>query len=46
MPYTEALRVDREQRTVVDQIMRVEGIERKLDSPEVEHVIDRLMAVR
>jgi kynurenine 3-monooxygenase len=46
MPYTEALRVDREQRTAVDQIMRVEGIERKLDSPEVEHVIDRLMSVR
>jgi kynurenine 3-monooxygenase len=46
MPYTEALRVDSEQRTVVDQIMRVEGIERKLDSPEVARVMDSLMAVR
>jgi kynurenine 3-monooxygenase len=46
MPYTEALRVDREQRTLVDQLMHMEDIERKLDSPEVDRVIDSLMAAR
>jgi kynurenine 3-monooxygenase len=46
MPYTEALRVDREQRTMVDQLMCLEGIERRLESPEVERVIDGLMAAR
>jgi hypothetical protein len=46
MPYTEALRVDREQRTLVDQLMCVEGIERKLESVEVAREIDDLMAAR
>lgn len=46
MPYTEALRVDREQRTMVDQLMGLEGIERKLESTEVNRAIDGLMAAR
>ena len=46
MPYTEALRTEREQHTLVEQVMRVEGIEHKLNSGEVDQVIDGLMAAR
>jgi kynurenine 3-monooxygenase len=44
MPHAEALRIDREQRAIVDEIMCVEGIEGKLNSAEVETLIDKLMA--
>lgn len=46
MPYTEALRIDREQREVVERIMSVEGVGLKLGSFEVERLIDGLMAAR
>ena len=46
MPYTEALRVDREQRAIVEQIMSVKEVEKKLNSVEVNQVINTLMATR
>jgi kynurenine 3-monooxygenase len=46
MPYTEALRTEREQYALVEQLMRVEDIEHKLNSGEVDHLIDGLMAAR
>lgn len=39
MPYTEALRIDREQRALVDRILTLEGIQDRLDSPEFERLI-------
>jgi kynurenine 3-monooxygenase len=44
MPYTEALRIDREQRAIVERVMSVEGVGLKLGSFEVERLIDSLMA--
>lgn len=46
MPYTEALRVDREQRAIVEQILSVKEVEKKLNSVEVNHLISTLMAAR
>ena len=46
MPYIEALRIDREQRAIVDRIMSVEGIEQKIFSAEVDRLIEELMASR
>jgi kynurenine 3-monooxygenase len=46
LPYTEALRCEREQRDIVEQIMAHEDIERRLGGPEVDRLIDRLMARR
>ena len=46
MPYTEALRVDREQRAIVDRILSVEDIGHRLDSDEVIRLVDELMAAR
>jgi kynurenine 3-monooxygenase len=43
MPYAEALRIDREQRTLIDRLMSVKGIEDKWDGAEVEHLIAELM---
>ena len=44
MPHAEALQVDRRQRVIVDEIMRVEGIEHKLNSTGVESLIGRLVS--
>lgn len=44
MPYTEALRVDREQRALVDRIMGLEDIEQKLHSDEIDRLIAGWMA--
>ncbi len=46
MPYTEALRVDSEQRAIVEQIMSVKEVEKKLNSVEVNDLISTLMAAR
>jgi len=46
MPYAEALSVDRQQRAIIDRIMDIEGIEDKLNSPEVEQLIDDLLRAR
>lgn len=46
MPYTEALRRNLRQRAIVDQIMAVEDVGRKLDSAEVGDLIDGLLAAR
>lgn len=46
MPYTEALRVDREQRAIVDRIMSVKEVDKKLNSVEVNALINNLMAAR
>lgn len=46
MSYTEALRVDREQRTLVDHILGVEDIRQRLDSTEAARLFDELMAAR
>ncbi len=39
LPYTEALRAERAQRALVDRVMGIEGIQDKLDSPEIEGLI-------
>jgi kynurenine 3-monooxygenase len=46
MPYVEAMRIDREQRTILDQLMAVDNIGQKLHSPEINGLIDHLMAAR
>jgi kynurenine 3-monooxygenase len=46
MPYLQALETEREQRRIIERIMKVERIEERLDSPEVESLIDDLMAGR
>jgi len=46
MPYTEALRTDREHRTIVDRIMSVVDVRDKLNSPEVESLINQLTPPR
>lgn len=46
MPYTEALRVDREQQAIVDRIMSVKEVDKKLNSVEVNALINNLMTAR
>jgi kynurenine 3-monooxygenase len=46
MPYAEALRIDREQRAIIDRIMNIEGIGDRLNSTEVDRLIDDLMRAR
>ena len=43
MPYVEALQIDRRQHLIIDQLMSVEQISSKVDSKEVEALIDKLM---
>jgi kynurenine 3-monooxygenase len=43
MPYVEALRIDRRQHLIIDQLMSVDGIGSKVDSTEVEALIHKLM---
>lgn len=43
MPYVEALRVDREQRSMIDYLMNTPAIETNWDSREVENLITQLM---
>ena len=38
-PYTEALRIDQQQRILIDRLMALENIEERWDSTEVEQVI-------
>ena len=44
MPYTEALRVDREHRALIDRIMALEDIGHKLHSVETDRFIAGLMS--
>lgn len=44
MPYTEALRLDREHRTLIDRIMALEDIGQKLHSVETDRFIAGLMS--
>jgi kynurenine 3-monooxygenase len=43
MPYSEALRLDRGQRAIVDRIMNVNSVEDKLNSAEIGRLISTLM---
>jgi hypothetical protein len=43
MPYVEALRVDREQRSMIDYLMKTPAIEENWDSKEVENLIAQMM---
>ena len=43
MPYVEALRIDREQRSMIDYLMNQPAIETNWDSKEVENLITQLM---
>lgn len=44
VPYAEALRQDREQRTLVDRLLKVPDVREKLGSPEVREMVDTFMA--
>jgi kynurenine 3-monooxygenase len=44
VPYAEALRQDREQRTLVDQLLAIPDVREKLASPEVRGLVDRFLA--
>jgi kynurenine 3-monooxygenase len=46
MPYAEALRIDREQRTIIDRVINLERIEDRFNSTEVERLIDDLIRAR
>ncbi|MGA9771467.1 MAG: NAD(P)/FAD-dependent oxidoreductase [Blastocatellia bacterium] len=46
MPYIEALRIDREQRAILDRLMEVEAISDKLASGEITNLIDEAMLTR
>jgi kynurenine 3-monooxygenase len=46
MPHTEALRIDRDQRAIVDRILNVETIEDRLASEEITSLIDEAMLTR
>lgn len=44
VPYAEAMRQDREQRTLVDRLLAVPNVREKLGSPEVRGMVDAFMA--
>ena len=43
VPYAEALRQDREQRTLVDRLLKVPNVREKLGSPEIREMVDAFM---
>jgi kynurenine 3-monooxygenase len=43
VPYAEAMRQDREQRTLVDQLLAVPDVREKLGSPEIREMVDAFM---
>jgi kynurenine 3-monooxygenase len=43
MPYVDALRIDREQRSMIDFLMKQPAIEKNWDSKEVDDLITQLM---
>ena len=43
LPYTEAMKINQEQRRIADLVMQVKGIEDRLNSKEIEAMIDDLM---
>ena len=43
VPYAEAMRQDREQRTLVDRLLAVPDVREKLGSPEVREMVDAFM---
>jgi kynurenine 3-monooxygenase len=44
VPYTEALRRDREQRTLIDRMMEIPDIGERLEDEEIRDTVDRLMS--
>ena len=46
MPYTEALRIDREQRAILDRIMSAEAVEEKVAGGKIFDLIDEAMRSR
>ena len=44
VPYAEAMRQDREQRTLVDRLLAVPGVREKLGRPEIREMVDTFMA--
>lgn len=44
VPYAEALRRDREQRALIDQLLAIPNVRERLASPEVRERVDRFMA--
>lgn len=44
VPYAEAMRQDREQRALVDQLLAIPGIRQNRDAPEVRAMVDQFMA--
>lgn len=46
MPYTEALRIDKQQRAILDRLMDVEAIQHKLATGEITNLIDEALLSR
>jgi hypothetical protein len=44
VPYAEAMRQDREQRTLVDRLLAIPDVRAKLGSPELREMVDAFMA--
>lgn len=43
VPYAEAMRQDREQRTLVDRLLAIPDVRARLDSPEIREMVDTFM---
>lgn len=43
IPYVEALQIEQQQRQIVDKLLKIKGIEEKLDNSETENIIHKLM---
>lgn len=44
VPYADAMRQDREQRKLVDQLLAIPNVRERLGSPEIQERVDRFMA--
>jgi len=44
VPYAEARRQDREQRTLVDRLLKIPNVREKLGSPDIREMVDTFMA--
>ncbi|HYN20553.1 MAG TPA: FAD-dependent monooxygenase, partial [Thermoanaerobaculia bacterium] len=44
VPYVEAMRLDREQRQLVDQLLAIPNVRERLGSPDLQEPVDRFMA--
>jgi kynurenine 3-monooxygenase len=46
IPYVEALEIEKQQKQIVDELLKIKELEQRIDNPEIEDIIHKLMHSR